>query len=315
MATAKKITALILCLLLALPFAAGCKQENDKPVVICTVFPLYDWARQIIGERDALDIKLLLSDGADLHSFQPTARDAIDIKEAELVIRVGGVDDSFVSELLKGSDSQDLRLIEAEGVTLLKTSTSTSHSHEGHSERDHATDEHIWLSLRNAAASADTICEALCALDPDGAEEYRKNTDEYKAELMRLDGKYAQMSADSTTYAIFADRFPFVYLAEDYGIEYEAAFEGCSADAEASFDTLLRLSERLDEWKLSRIFITESSDSQLAEAVADTVGSREISIVTLNSMQSVKAEYLSGDTSYIKIMEENLNLLFGGKES
>ncbi len=314
----KRITAVCLCLIPILSAMAGCSPEKERPTVLCTLFPIYDWVREIAGERQALDIQLLLSDGSDIHSFQPTAKDAITVGDADLVIRVGGVDDSFIAELMRGKGGVDLRLSECEGITLRKAAISSSHSHEDHSEHEHPIDEHIWLSLKNAAAGVDMICDALSALDPEGSQEYRKNADDYKARLLALDSRFAsRAAAEDVPPAVFADRFPFVYLAEDYDLEYEAAFEGCTTDAEASFDTIIRLSDRLNEWQLSRVFITESSDRRLAETVANMADGKEITIVTLNSMQSIRAEYLSDNTSYsyIKIMEEDLNLLFGGNES
>lgn len=306
----KKIIAACLCIPLLLAVAAGCKKEDDRPAVVCSVFPIYDWVRNIVGDREAVDVKLLVDDGSDIHSFQPTAKDAIEIKEADLVIRVGGVDDSFIGELTD-SEKIDLRLSEAEGVTLKHTSVSSSHSHSDHSGHDHPVDEHIWLSLKNAAACAEAICKALSELDPDGAEIYRENADNYIAKLNALDIRYADtINGAGNKRAVFADRFPFIYLAEDYGIEYEAAFEGCSTDAEAGFDTIIRLADRLDEWELSCVFVTESSDTLLAGAVAERVENREISVAVLDSMQSVSKD--SDGADYLTIMENNLNTLSAG---
>ena len=313
----KKIIAVCLCLPLILAVAAGCKKENDRLTVVCSVFPVYDWVRNIVGDREAVDVKLLVDDGSDIHSFQPTARDAIDIKEADLVVRVGGVDDDFIGELAKNGEGADLRLSTCEGVTLRETSLSSSHSHTDHSSHDHPVDEHIWLSLKNAAACAEAICEALSELDPDGEAVYRENADKYIEKLTTLDARFADaVNGASNKRAVFADRFPFVYLAEDYGIEYEAAFEGCSADAEEGFDTIIRLADKLDEWELSYIFVTESSDMGLANAVADRAEGSGISVAVLDSMQSVSKD--SDDKDYISIMENNLDTLsavLSGKES
>ncbi len=313
----KKIIAVCLCLPLLLAVTAGCKKENDRLTVVCSVFPVYDWVRNIVGDRDAIDVKLLVDDGSDIHSFQPTAKDAIEIKEADIVIRVGGVDDSFIEELAGNGEGTDLRLMEAEGVTLRQATLGSSHSHSDHSSHDHPTDEHIWLSLKNAAACAEAICGALSELDPDGAAVYRENADKYIEKLTTLDARYAEaVEGASKKYAVFADRFPFVYLAEDHGIEYEAAFEGCTTDAEADFDTIIRLANRLNEWELSYIFVTESSDMRLANAVADRVGDRGISVAILDSMQSVKGD--SENATYLGIMENNLDTLsavLSGKES
>ena len=305
----KKIIALCLCLPLLLGIFAGCGVKENKATVLCTVFPIYDWVKNIVGDSENVEIKLLLTDGADLHSYQPTAMDAIEIKEASLVVRVGGADDSFVNELTKNGKGADLRLMEAEGVTLRRASSSSAHTPEGHSEHQHAIDEHIWLSPRNAAACVRAICASLCELYPDSAQIYRENTEKYLGELRALDERFDEaFPSGHTNNIVVADRFPFVYLTEDYGIGYEAAFEGCTTDAEADFDTIIRLSEKLKEWNASRIFVTESSDRRLASAVAEKLGEREIKIAVLNSMQAVSKAQMA-EASYIGIMENNLAVL------
>jgi zinc transport system substrate-binding protein len=272
------------------------------------VFPIYDWVRNVVGDNERIEVKLLVSDGADLHSFQPTAKDAIAIKSAELLVRVGGVDDSFVDELAKDRGGLDLRLMEAEGVTLRDSAHNSDHGHgDGH---DHPTDEHIWLSVRNAAACVEAIRKALAEIDPEGAELYEKNAAEYKAKLTALDLRFKEtLSAIESPRMVVADRFPFVYLTADYGIEYEAAFEGCTTDAEAGFDTVLRLANKLEEWQLSHIFVTEASDGRLASSVCENVNCRQIKVTVLDSMQSVSAKDIELGVSYIGIMENDLAVL------
>ena len=308
----KKIIALLLFASVLIGILSGCGMKNDKITVLCTVFPIYDWVRSVVGDSDKLEVKLLVSDGADLHSFQPTARDAIDIKTADLVVRVGGADDSFVNELTKDSNGVDLRLIDAEGVTKRHVSVSSEHEHshgEGNDHK-HPTDEHIWLSLKNGQACVEAIYGALAAIDPQGAEAYRQNADAYIEELISLDMKYAATaSAVSEPRLVFADRFPFVYMTEDYGIEYEAAFEGCTTDAEASFDTVIRLASKVEQWGLSYVCVTESSDKRLASSVADAVEGKAVHTAVLDSMQSVTKKDIAAGQSYIGIMEKNLSAL------
>ncbi|MBQ8849639.1 MAG: zinc ABC transporter substrate-binding protein [Clostridia bacterium] len=308
----KRIIAIILCALALIGALSGCEVEDEKLTVLCTVFPVYDWVRAVVGESKNIEVKLLVSDGADLHSFQPTAKDAISIKSADLVVRVGGADDSFVNELV--TESADLRLMEAEGVTLRHMSVSSEHSredeHEGSHGHEHAVDEHIWLSLKNASACVDAICEAVCELDAEGAEVYRENTEDYINSLNALDAAYSEAIANiDTPRMIFADRFPFVYMTEDYGIEYEAAFEGCTTDAEAGFDTVLRLASRAEEWGLSYVFVTESSDGKLARSVSEAVSDGTLTTVTLNSMQSLTSADIAAGESYLGIAQKNLAVL------
>ena len=307
----KKIIAIIslfIACLMLLGASSGCAVKNEKKTILCTVFPIYDWARQVVGDSDTFEVKLLVSDGADLHSFQPTAKDAINIRTADIIIRVGGLDDSFVGDLVDAGEGIDLRLIEAEGVNLRHMAHSSEHTEDdGH---DHAADEHIWLSLRNAAACVSAISEALCAADPENAIAYRLRAEEYIKELSALDEKYENAVAVSDTpRVIFADRFPFVYLTADYGIEYEAAFEGCSTEAEASFDTVIRLSRQLDTWQSGCLLVTETSDLKLYETVRDLDPSRKPELIVLDSMQSGKSSDIESGVTYIKIMEKNLSAL------
>ena len=307
----KRITAIlsffIACLML-LGVLSSCAVKKEKKTILCTVFPIYDWTRQILGDSDAFEVKLLVSDGADLHSFQPTAKDAINIRTADIIIRVGGLDDSFVDELADAGEGIDLRLIEAEGVSVRHMAHSSEHTeNDGH---DHAADEHIWLSLKNAAACVSAIREALCTADPENAHLYSQGAEEYIKELSFLDKKYeSAVGLADTPRVIFADRFPFVYLTADYGIEYEAAFEGCSTEAEANFDTVLRLSCQLDNWQCGCLLVTETSDLKLYEAVRDLAPTRQTELIILDSMQSVRQNDIESGTTYIGIMEKNLGAL------
>ena len=308
----KKIIALLLSATVLIGILSGCGMKNDKITVLCTVFPIYDWVRNVVGDSDRIEVKLLVSDGADLHSFQPTARDAIDIKTADLVVRVGGADDSFVNELTKDSDGIDLRLIDAEGVTKRHVSVSSEHEHSHGESHDHKhpTDEHIWLSLKNGQACVEAIYNALVTIDPQGATAYRQNANEYIEKLIDLDQKYAEAVASvSEPRLVFADRFPFVYLTEDYGIEFEAAFEGCTTDAEAGFDTVIRLASKVEQWGLSYVCVTESSDKRLSSSVAETVEGRNVKTAVLDSIQSVTKKDIAAGQSYIGIMEKNLSAL------
>lgn len=304
----KKFLALALVCLMSIGVFSGCEAKNEKITVLCTIFPLYDWARQVVGNSDTVEVKLLVSDGADLHSFQPTAKDAIAIRTAQIIVRVGGADDGFINELLEDGKNTDLRLMEAEGVTLRHTAKGSEH-HDGDGHH-HATDEHIWLSVRNAAAGVEAICQSISAADPKNAAAYRARADEYIAELTALDGEFERLSQTAKDpRVIFADRFPFVYLTVDYGIEYAAAFEGCTTDAEAGFDTILELSRHLDEWELSYLCVTETSDRKLFDAVCGVNRNRQIKLAVLDSMQSIKTTDIESGATYLNIMKNNLKIL------
>ena len=317
----RKLLATVLALLVTVSVAACThKQEQERLTVVCTVFPVYDWVREIVGDSDAIEPILLVQNGTDLHSYQPTAADMVTVASCDLIIRVGGESEAWVEEamaqkakegrrelVLSSLSEVTLRQIAAESV--LEGEEDHDHDHE-HDHRHGTNDEHLWLSLRNAGACVAAIAEAICELDPAEADGYRENAVTYRAALTELDEDYqAEVATVEQPRLVIADRFPFVYLTEDYGIEYVAAFEGCTTDTDADFSTVVRLAQALDSWELGAVLVTESSDGALASSViaASKGGDREI--VSMNSMQAVTADALAAGVTYLGVMEENLDAL------
>lgn len=321
----RRILAAVLMLCLLLGTLAGCaRRENDGTVrVVCTVFPIYEWARGVVGETEGVEVILLVDNGTDLHSFQPTTQDLITMISSDLLLYVGGASESWVEQGLKNREDTAgtvLDLSTAEGVILRSPSAESiveehdhSHGHdEGHDAEHTETDEHIWLSLTNAAACTEAIADALCALDAANAEQYRQNAETYVERLLALDGAYADAVAQAKEPTLlFADRFPFVYLAEDYGIRYVAAHAGCTTEVDATPSTVIHLAEHVDEWGLRTVCVTESSDGSLAQSVIRATEKKDQRIAVLDSMQSVTAEEIASGTTYFSIMEENLSVLRG----
>lgn len=332
----KRVISLILFLALfasaALSLTSCTEGEKDGKIqIICTIFPQYDWMRRIIGESERVELTLLINNGNDMHSYDPTAADIMRIAECDMIVYLGENIDGWVAEAIERSGSEDIKsvaLAECEGITHRDISSSShSHDHEGHDHdhehdhdhdhshegHDHGTlDEHIWLSLRNAAVLTQTLCDAICELDPDGAEEYRRNTAAYIEQINALDEKYAASVAEAEQedrFMLFCDRFPFVYLLEDHHIEYAAAFEGCSADVDADFATVLRLIEEAEAHGVKQVVVTETSDGALANTVASSVRGREVEVLRMNSMQAVSSAQIGKGTTYLSIMEENLRVL------
>ena len=311
---------------LALFTLSGCskgEQEDGKLKIVCTVFPQYDWMRNIIGETDGVELTLLISNGNDMHSYEPSAADIMKIADCDMIVYLGEGIDGWVSEAIERSGREDLKkiaLAECEGVTLRNIS-SASHTHDhgehddhdDHEGHDHgALDEHLWLSLKNATVLTETLCDAICELDPENAQSYRDNAARYILELedLRLDFEVAVARADgSKRFMLFCDRFPFVYLMEELGIDYSAAFEGCSADVDADFGTVLRLIEEAEEHRVDFVAVTESSDGALARTVANAIKDREVGLLTLDSMQAVSKKEIESGYSYLSIMRENLRVL------
>ena len=315
----RKIIATVLVLLLLLPASAGCQRTDDgKITVLCTVFPIYDWVKNVVGENDGVEVRLLVSNGTDIHSYQPTAADVFDIRSAEMIVRVGGSSDGFLDDILKkhpDGERIDLQLIDEEGVALRDVSSESvvgeGHAHTHECDHGHENvDEHIWLSIKNAAASVTAIYRALAEIDADGAEGYRARAEAYTEALSALDAEFSQAVASvSEPRVLFADRFPFVYLMEDYGVEYVAAFRGCTTEVDATFETVARLSDKLDEWELSCVSVTESSDGELAESVIAASASKSARFAVFDSMQATAQSEIDGGKTYVGTMKNNLEVL------
>ena len=311
----------ILVFLLASLLAAGsvaCERaatsENDKAdnlTVVTTIFPLYDWVKVILGEDSEVEVSFLQDTGVDLHSFQPTAKDMMEIDGCDLFLYIGGESDSWVEDALRsvpqaGRIAMDMLSCLGERLQIEELVEGM----EGEREEEAEPDEHVWLSLKNAVLLVDGIAETICRLDEGRAETYRANAAAYIEKLKAMDRAYeAAVAAADTRTLVFGDRFPFRYLTEDYGLTYYAAFLGCSAEAEASFETVLFLARKLDELDLDAIVILESSDGRLARAILDNSEREERRIVTVDSMQSTTSADVLKGAAYILIMENNLAAL------
>lgn len=315
MRAVKRIVAALACLavLLALPFSFGCDRGDDGVEILCTVFPIYDWARSIIGESEGVTLSLLVENGTDMHSFQPSFSDVAKIKRCDVLILVGGESDRWVAEAAD-EDATVIKLSELEGIRLYEVSAeSGGHEHDEEHEHgnghNHTFDEHLWLSIANARAASGAICEALCDVDGENQDTYKSNLAAYSEKLLALDEKFLELTEGADQTLIFADRFPFVYLFEDYGLRYYAAFEGCTTDVNADFETVVRLAKAADGQSGRWILVTESSDRSLAESVIRAAARDDLEIRALDSMQSLTGEEVSSVATYLGIMESNLEVL------
>ena len=316
-----KFAAAVTAAVLSCSFT-GCSQGRlssapEKIDVICTTFSEYDWTRQIVGDSKNVEITYLLGNGVDLHNYQPSAEDIMKISDCDMFVYVGGESDKWVDDALRearNKDMQVVKLLESIGDFAkeeeIKEGMEAEEEEEEGEEEGPEYDEHVWLSLRNAEICCDDICNALCKLDSAGAEGYKANLAAYNAELDALDSEYTDMANNAKVKTIvFGDRFPFRYLVDDYGIDYYAAFVGCSAETEASFETIVGLSNKIDELGIDTVFTIENSDPSIAQAVIDNSENKDRSIETLNSIQSVTADTVSSGVTYISIMRQNLETL------
>ena len=327
----KKITALLLALFMLVGVLAGCGKQNDtnktdKLSIVTTIFPEYDWVREILGDKaDNAEITMLLDNGVDLHSYQPTADDIVKISDCDLFIYVGGESDGWVEDALRNAANRNMKVINL--LEVLGDSVKTeeivegmqeehehedAHAHDDAEEHEHEeeADEHVWLSLKNAKMLVRVISKALQELDPDNKDIYAANADAYVKKLSALDAEYqAAVDAASNKTILFGDRFPFRYLVDDYGLRYYAAFVGCSAETEASFETISFLAKRVDEWKLPCVLTIDGAQHKIAETIVQNTTAKNQRVLTMDSMQSTTSKDVKNGTTYLSVMEKNLSVL------
>ena len=338
----KKVIAFMLSLMLLVSYAViiPAAAEAKKINIVTTIFPIYDWVRETVGnEAEKANISLLLDNGVDLHSYQPTAQDILSISNADLFIYVGGESDEWVEDVLKSVMNPNLKainLVEAMGDEIkmeeIVEGMEHDHDHEDHDEdhedhdedhdhdeeHDHEhehehedeADEHVWLSLRNAKKLTAVIAETLAEIDPDSADAYRGNAAAYAEKLDNLDAQFTEMiSKAAYKTLLFGDRFPFRYLADDYGLDYFAAFSGCSAESEASFATIIFLAQKVDELALPAVLTIENPKTKIAETVVQSTTAKNQKILSMDSMQGTTAQDIQSGKTYLAVMEANLNVL------
>lgn len=322
----KKITALLLALFMLVGALAGCGKQNDtnqtdKLSIVTTIFPEYDWVREILGEKaDNAEITMLLDNGVDLHSYQPTADDIVKISDCDLFIYVGGESDEWVEDALRNAANRNMKVINLLEVLgdsvkteeIVEGMQEAEHEHEDAEEHEHEeeADEHVWLSLKNAKMLVRVISKALQELDPDSKDIYAANADAYVKKLSALDAEYqTAVDAASNKTILFGDRFPFRYLVDDYGLRYYAAFVGCSAETEAGFETISFLAKRVDEWKLPCVLTIEGAQHKIAETIVRNTTAKNQRVLTMDSMQSTTSKDVKNGTTYLSVMEKNLSVL------
>lgn len=283
--------------------------------IVCANFPEYDWVRNIIEGSESIDVWLLIDDGTDIHSFQPSVDDMLKVSNCDMFIYAGGENAKWMNELLDNAENENMTVIDMLDFPYAYV-ISTEHEHdEEYSDEVHVYDEHVWLSLSNAKNVCRYIYECLVYMDETHKDLYEANYESYIARLTELDDAYEQAIEESKNKEIvFADRFPFVYMMDEYGISCKAAFSGCSTETDASFQTIVALSERVDELGLKNIVVLENSSTDVAKALMSNVKSKDLSTVEMNSMQSVSASDIDEGSTYLRYMEENLKSLIKALE-
>lgn len=330
----KKVFAFLMSFVLLVFCTVTCVgAEANKINIVTTIFPIYDWVREVVGDDAShVDITLLLDNGVDLHSYQPTAQDILAISTADLFIYVGGESDEWVEDVLQSAMNPNLKainLVEAmgedikmeeivEGMEHEHDHDHEDHDHEESEEHDHdheheheeEADEHVWLSLRNAGKLVKVIADTLSEIDPDYAEHYQANAAAYIGKLNDLDARYTEtVNGSAYKTVLFGDRFPFRYMADDYGLTYYAAFSGCSAESEASFETIVFLAGKTDELGLPAVLTIENPKTRIAETIVQATSAKNQKILSLDSMQGTTAADIQAGMTYLSVMESNLEVL------
>lgn len=303
----KKTLSIILIVTAVLCLFCSCGKSETKKAdltVVCSTFPIYDFVKNIAGET--ADI-ILLDSTTDIHSFEPTAQDLITLSQADLFICIGGVSDAWVDKAIASAGNEKLAVLKLmDCVTSVNEETVEGMQAEEEGEEAEA-DEHIWLSLKNAKLMCESIRDKLCDVKSRHSSTFKSNCKEYIKQLDELDKQYEEAISNSNKDTlVFADRFPFRYLCDDYGLKYYAAFPGCSSETNASFETVSFLIEKVKELNLSIILVTESSDLKIAQTINYAT---EAGALILNSCQSTHMEDIENGATYLGIMAENLTML------
>ena len=319
----KRLFAVLLALTLAAGLC-GCadrqRAEDGRLQVVCSVFPYYDFARQIGG--DDVDVTLLVAAGKETHSFEPTPLDVITLSQADVFLYNGGESEAWVDDILSAAGEniavtlplmpQVSALAEewAEGMEGAHDEHDHDHDHETHDSDDIEYDEHVWTSPVLAKALCQAICDALCQADPAHREGYQARLTDYLTQLDELDAAFREVvDAGHRRLLVFGDRFPLLYFCKEYGLDYRAAFHGCASDTEPSLATLKYLIDKVEDEEIPVVYTIELSSRKVADAIAETTGAK---VLTFHSCQTVSRTEFDGGATYLSLMEQNVEALREG---
>jgi len=314
----------------------SCAFAASKKSIVCATYPEYDWVMNILGDKAAsFNVTLLQNNGTDLHSYQASIKDIAKISVCDMLVFVGGESDEWVEKAVAEAKNKNMfvvNMMEAlgdkvkeeeivEGMQAEKEEEEDEHEHE-HADHDHdhddhhhhhdevEYDEHVWLSLRNAAALVQTLAQKISELDSANAAVYKANAASYAKELLDLDAQCKKaVAAAAKKTILFGDRFPFRYLTDDYNLKYYAAFVGCSAETEASFETVIFLAKKVDELGLNAVLTIEKSDKKIAKTIVSNTKKKSAEILEMDSLQSITQKDIKAGRSYLSAMKKNLEVL------
>jgi zinc transport system substrate-binding protein len=269
------------------------------------MFAAYDFARQIAG--DNANVHMLVSPGADIHSYDPSPKDMLAVSKCDVFIYIGGESDAWVDEILSAAENPDMTVIKLVDYTEGLICSDHSHDH-GNDDHDHGEyDEHVWTNPKNASLACDAIASALCRIDGDNADEYTSNLNSYKTELAELDAEFrAIVSGGARKELVFGDRFPFIYFTEAYGLEYSAAFPGCADDTEPSAATIAALINKVNSENIPVVIYLSLSTGNIAQTICESTGAVKMQF---NTCANISKDDFDTGVTYIELMRKNAQVL------
>lgn len=276
---------------------------SGKLKIISTVFPPYDLARQIAG--DNAEISILLPPGSEIHNYEPSAKDMIAIRNCDIFLYIGGENEQWAEKLINSNDTENVTAVKL--IDYVPTLSEDEDEHDHEHEHEHETDEHIWTSPKNAQLMLSAVYDAICKVDPSDKQTYTKNKDAYAKQLSDLDNAYrsAVDNAKNKT-IVLADKFPFRYLAHEYGLEFSAAFAACSDESEPGVSTMIKLTKTIKENNIPAVYYLEFSSTKIADTLCDETGATKL---MLHSCHNVSKQDIENNVSYVDLMKQNLENL------
>ena len=326
----KKIFKVLLASIFML---CGASAFAAKKTIVCVTYPEYDWVMNILGGKaSGFNVTLLQKNGTDLHSYQPSVKDIASISSCDMLVYVGGESDEWIEKVLSNAKNKNMVVVNMMEVLgdkvkeeeFVEGMQGEEHEHEHEDEHEHEHhhdahhhdedeveyDEHVWLSLKNAVVIVNHLSGKIQSLDSANSSVYKSNAASYVKQISDLDREYEKAVATSSKKTVlFGDRFPFRYLVDDYGLSYFAAFVGCSAESEASFETITFLSKKVDELGLKSVLTIEKSDKKIARTIISNTKGKNQEVLEMDSLQSVTESDIKGGRNYLSAMKKNLDVL------
>lgn len=313
----KRLFSLLLAGTMLLGGLSGCSapaEQEEGLSVVATIFPQYDFARQVMGGDD--NLTMLLRPGQEVHSYEPTPQDIIAIQNCDLFIYVGGESDAWIEDVLDGMDTSDMVILslmdvvdplEEDTENVLENPEEHNHEEDGTHLHEEEYDEHVWTSPKNAMLITQAICDALCEIDPDNAGQYQANTADYLTQLEELDAAFREVIGDAQRDTLFfGDRFPLLYFVREYGLNYYAAFPGCASETEPSAATVAKLIDLVREEAAPVVYQIELSNGNIARSIADSSGAR---VETFYTCHNITADDFNAGETYLSLMQRNVESL------